>query len=91
MTDAKSPIRSARVIGREWAHLLLSLRLLSDHLDELGGVLGDDVPGVRDVVVGGVGRAHAEADHVLVVERGRHHVQLARRVDARQQFHVQLV
>jgi len=39
------------------------------HLDRVGGD-SDELPGLAHVVVGGVGRVHAEADHILFVEHG---------------------
>lgn len=75
------------------AHLLFFLLVdfVSEQLQQLGGELAHDVPGVDDVGITRVGRAHAEPDHVAVVEGRRHHVQLSGRVDARQQLLVQLV
>ena len=46
---------------------------------------------VTNVLLGGVLGAHAEPDDEPLVDGGRHHVELARGVDRRQQLLVQLV
>lgn len=45
----------------------------------------DEQPGSSHVVAAGILSIHAEANHVLVVEHGRNHVNLARVVELEQQ------
>lgn len=44
-----------------------------------------------NVLLGGVLGGHAKANHVLVVDRGGHHVQFSRRVDFAEQLLVERV
>lgn len=59
-------------------------------LQQLRREVGDDVPRVFDVVVGGVLCDGAEANGVALVHRRRHHVELAAAVDDAQKLLIQL-
>jgi len=82
------PAAQERIHVGRWAYVLLfgSVKVERRRLaGQSRRGLGDDRPRVGDVVVAGVDRADGEANDIVVVDDGRHHVQLAGQVDHTQQ------
>ncbi len=73
----------AREAGQQ-STVCRDLLLLLVGLDDVVGRASDDVPRELHIGLVGLRGVYAEADRILVVEHGRHHVDLARVVELEQ-------